>query len=127
MEWKHIHEWNRKIYRPNGEFEKKTLSAEDLWDKFKIKSGPKFMDACWSDVPNVWVDDVSDFILKVQEELKDKIEFTQIKEKFCQLTVYFTSADENTRKRMNELIEECIGKLIKKGVHPPRLGENNGK
>lgn len=122
--WDNIQKWNKIIYRDPNKLRKGSLTSEDLWAKFKIKSGPKFKDECWSEIPGVWADDVSDFIKSVQSEFGNKVRFLQIKEKFCELTVYYSSPD-NIKKRVHELIEECIEKLIKKGVHPPKLGEKN--
>jgi len=115
-----VHDWNAKIYRnADGSFIKGGLDSESLWDKFGIKSGPKFREACWSHIPPTWSDEVGEFITQVQTELGDLIAFKQIKEKFCMLTVYFSTKDEDARKRVYELQAECVAKLIKKGVHPP--------
>jgi len=115
-----VNKWNAKIYRDeNGEFvEGDKLDDEKLWEEFGIKSGPKFRDACWSGVPVKWTDDVRFLIKQVKDELKDRIEFAQIKEKWCRLTIYFTAKDKEAEKRFVELKRECISKLIEKGIHP---------
>ncbi len=63
----------------------------------------------------------------MQEELGDRVEFVQIKEKFCSLTVYCRCKDNYARKRLLELKQKCVERLIKKGVHPQiTTGVNNG-
>jgi hypothetical protein len=62
---------------------------------------------------------------KVRDELGDRVEFSQIKEKFCDLTIYYSTKDDEARTRMRELIAECRNKLIAKGVHPPREEQGN--
>ena len=39
--------------------------------------------------------------------------------------VDFDTNDEHARQRMYELIDECIEKLINKGVHPPKQEKEN--
>jgi len=119
MNW--VHEWNTKLYwNEDGTRAKPGFQAEEFWDEFKIKSWPKFQDACAYHIPSKWVYDVRIFVKQVQDELKDRIAFAQIKEKFCRLTVYFNATDEEARTRAHELIQECIDRLINKGVHPPK-------
>ena len=114
-----IKDWNKKLYQyPDDKEVEKSMGADEFWDKFNIKSSPKFRDACWYYVPGVWADDVCEFISAVQEELGDRIEFVQIKEKFCCFNAYVKSKDEGATKRFDELKKECVDKLIAKGVHP---------
>ena len=115
-----VNEWNKKIYREeNGEFaEGDRLNDVKLWEEFQIKSGPKFRDACWSGVPVKWCEDVRLLLQQVKSELGDRIEFEQIKEKWCYLTIYFTAKDKEAEKRFLELRGECINRLIEKGIHP---------
>lgn len=110
--------WNKKIYKnEDGSFVCGGLGAEEFWEEFKIKSAPKFKGACWFHIPERWAKEVREFIRAVQEEFGDKVQFAQIKEKFCWLTVYY-DCDKETRKRVEELRAECIKKLVEKGVHP---------
>jgi hypothetical protein len=124
-----VQEWNDKIYRnADDSFVGGGMHAQEFWDEFKIKSYPLFEGRCYFFIPERWAEDVRLFIKQVQTELKDKVEFGQIKEKFCWLTVYYTSFGEDTDVRIKELIDECIDRLILKGVHPPRdiKGDING-
>lgn len=125
-EW--VDDWNNKIYRnPDGTPVVGGISGSDFWNEFGIESWPVNKRACASHIPERWADDVEKFIVQVQTELEGRIEFHQIKEKFCRLTVYFGyDNDEDAKNRMYELINECIERLISKGVHPPKTGENNG-
>lgn len=122
MEW--VNKWNRKIYwNEDGTRASESghgIGPEEFWDEFKIKSWPKFRDSCAFYVPTKWADDVREFIVKVQNELGDRITFRQIKEKWCRLTVYFRATDDEAGTRMYELIQECINNLIEKGIHPPK-------
>lgn len=115
-------DWNYRIYRDdNGEFIREGgLGADEFWDEFQIKSGPKFKDACWSHIPAKWADDVRLMLHQAQKELGDRVSFTQIKEKFCYLTVYFGAKDEEAKKRMNELIVECEVRLRAKDLYPEK-------
>ena len=114
-----LSDWNKKIYRnEDGSFVGGGLHAEELWEEFGIKSGPKFERACWSHIPERWAEDVRVFIREVQAELGDRVVFEQIKEKFCDLTVYCRCVDDYARKRLLELKQECVERLINKGVHP---------
>jgi len=123
--WGFVKTWNEIIYKDNGIPIKSSITSEELWDEFGIRSAPKFRDACWSHIPERWANEVKEFITQVQNELGDRIEFVQIKEKFCRLTVYFDYSDESARQRMYELINECTEKLINKGVHPPKQEKDN--
>lgn len=114
-----VDEWNKKIYKNEDDsFVGGGLGAKEFFEEFGIKSGPLFEDKCWSHIPERWADDVRLFIKQVQSELKDQVEFGQIKEKWCRLTVYYCAENENANKRVKELINECIDRLIAKGVHP---------
>lgn len=106
----YVHEWNKKIYRNEDDsfYREGELNAEEFWNEFQIKSGPKFREACWSHIPARWADDVRTLLKKVQDELGDKVSFTQIKEKFCQLTIYYSCEDDHAKQRMSELISECV-------------------
>ena len=116
-EW--IQQWNIKIYKDDdGKEYEGTMGAEELWKEFGIKSAPLFKDQCFYHVPGKWADDVRIFIKQVQKELGDKITFEQIKEKWCGFTVYFQSTDEEARQRLLQLEEECINRLISKGIYP---------
>ena len=117
-----VNEWNAKIYKDeNGNFvEGEKLDDEVLWNEFGIKSWPKFRDACASHLPVKWTEDVRLLLKQTKEELGDKITFDQIKEKWCYLTIYFKAADEQAAKRFNELEQECVQRLIDKGIHPAK-------
>ena len=116
-----LQDWNKKIYRDeSGDFVKGNLGAEEFWEEFGIKSGPKFREACWSHIPSKWADDVRLMLKQVQDELDDRISFRQIKEKFCWLTVYYDAKDEEAKTRMDELIVECQDRLGAKDLHPKK-------
>lgn len=115
-----VSDWNKKIYRDDdGNMMSGGLHAEELWDEFQIKSGPKFSDACWSHIPEKWADDVRLMISEVQDKFGGKVEFRQLKEKFCSLTVYFSAENDEIREEVNKIISSCIERLQEKGVHPP--------
>lgn len=124
-----VDEWNKKIYKnEDGSFVQDSgMHAKEFWEDFEIQSFPLFKDRCYSHIPSRWRDDVKIFLKQVQAELKDKVEFQQIKEKWCWFTVYYTFVDETANERMKELINECIDRLVVKGVHPTRVrqGESN--
>jgi len=122
-----VRDWNKIIYRnDDGSFIKdRGMEAEDFWKEFSIRSAPKFADACWSHIPARWADEVREMLRKAQQELGEQVEFIQIKEKLCRLTVYYSSADDHAKQRMSELITECTEKLINKGVHPPTQEKEN--
>ena len=125
-----VYEWNKKIYRnEDGSWYKpeENLTDEKLWELFQIKSWPKFKDAYSFHTPPKWNEDVIQFIIQVQKELNNKIEFIQIKEKWCRFTVYFKTADILAENRLKELQKECIDRLISKGVHPPTQGEESNE
>jgi len=108
-----LKKWNTKLYfnSPRGVDHK-------LWKKFGIRSAPEHKDACWSHIPFKWEDDVRIMLKATRDELGDKIEFKQIKEKFCHLTVYFIAKDDVASERMTELIKQCKDRLISKDIHP---------
>jgi hypothetical protein len=121
-----VNEWNKKIYRnADGSFVKgDKITTTELWESFKIKSAPKFRDACWSEIPVRWTKNVRIMLGKISEEFGDTVTIEQIKEKWCNLTVYFhlcSSIDDKDKatKRIQELIKECKENLIYEGVHPP--------
>ena len=116
-----INYWNKKIYRNDDDtFVEGGLNAKEFWEEFGIKSGPMFKDCCWSHIPARWADDVRIFIKQVQSELGEQVMFKQIKEKWCNLTVYYSSTDQEAGERMRQLEKECIDRLIAKDLHPPR-------
>jgi hypothetical protein len=122
-----LNEWNKRIYKDdNDNFIGGGLNAEEFWNEFKIESYPKFKNRCYYHVPGKWADDVRLFISAVQKELGDRIEFSQIKEKYCYLTVYYTAKDEEADKCLKVLQAECVDRLIEKGLHPNKSG-NKGK
>lgn len=118
-----IGEWNKKIYKnADGSFvDGDKITANELWDLFGIKSSPKFRGACYSHIPIRWTEDVKNMLYRVSNELKGKIEITQIKEKWCYLTVYYKSLDSGkaVKNCIQEIIRECKKNLVSKGVHPP--------
>lgn len=116
-----IDEWNRKIYKnEDGSSVGDGLNAKEFYEEFGIESAPLFRDRCYFHIPERWAEDVRVFIHQVQSELGNRIDFTQIKEKWCILTVYYDFADEEADKRLKELQKECVGRLAAKGVHPER-------
>lgn len=127
-EW--VANWNNKIYwNEDGTKADGDIQSQDFWDTFGIKSWPTFKNACSYHVPGKWADDVEQFIKQVQLELEGRVSFDQIKEKWCRFTVYYSCIekdDEDAETRMRELIQECIDRLISKGVHPPKQETENG-
>jgi len=120
--------WNKIIYQnDDGSFVTgDKITTNELWKSFGIRSAPKFMDACWSEIPVKWTEDVRIMLTKISNEFGTDITIEQIKEKWCHLTVYYkvcSSLDDNMRNsvqnRIRELIKECKESLISKGVHPP--------
>ena len=113
-----VQEWNEILYGGDNRQLPNTPS--------KIREVFNEIGAISSHVPRQWEDDVIVFIRQVQGELKNDITFVQIKEKYCILTVYYDYLNKEAAARVQELRQECINKLITKGVHPPTLGDNNG-
>ncbi|MHA2280297.1 MAG: hypothetical protein ACXAC5_05560 [Promethearchaeota archaeon] len=119
-----VHNWNKIIYKnADGSFvQGDKITNDELWESFKIRSHPKFRGACYSHIPVRWTEDVRIMLGKILSEFKDKVEISQIKEKFCRLTVYYkpcSSLGDEAKTRIQELIKECQERLISKGVHPP--------
>lgn len=119
-----VHRWNKIIYG-NKSKDNNALGADEFWKEFKIKSYPKFSGYSYYHIPGVWADEVKEFIWKVQKELGDNINFIQIKEKFCQLVVYFNTPNKDWERRVRKLQDECVEKLIEKGVYPPKEEKEN--
>lgn len=113
--------WNKKLYPRDENAEKwtppKNIGADWFWDNFQIKSAPKFREACWFHIPNAWADDVANLITAIRNCFGDGVEFTQIKEKFCYLTVYY-SAKAEIRPKVDEMIKHTQAVLRNKGLHP---------
>ena len=122
-----VNEWNRIIYRnDDGSFvEGDQLTPDKLWTEFGIKSFPKFRESCSSHIPIKWTDDVRAFLAQVRVELGDRIAFTQLKEQWCVLVVYFEAKDTEAENRLLELKRECVDRLITKGIHPDNKGDSN--
>lgn len=111
--------WNKKIYKDeNDKFVEGGLRPKDFWEEFGIKSHPIFRGECYSHIPERWADEVRSMIKKAQKRLGDRIKFIQIKEKFCHLTVYFDSSDEEAKKEFLEIKKECVDNLRNKNLHP---------
>lgn len=120
-----VNYWNKVIYKDaNGDWAKgNEITVDEFWDKFQIKSWPKFKDGCACHVPVKWADDVRVMLTRARNELGDRIDFRQIKEKWCTLTVYYSAADEVAQNRMKELISECVEQLQIKKVYPITLDD----
>ena len=113
--------WNQKIYKNDDDsFVEGGWGAKEFYEEFDIKSGPMFGGCCWSHIPARWTDDVRVFLKQVRSELGNRITFRQIKEKWCSLTVYYDSADQEAHDRLKQLERECIDRLIAKDLHPSR-------
>lgn len=123
-------EWNKKLYGDRFmQKENYTRFDELLWKTFKIKSWPLFRDACAYHIPDLWREDVIKFIYKVRGGLGDRITFTQIKEKYCHLVVYYhpkDKEDEEAKRLIKEWVKECIESLIQKGLHPKGEKDEQG-
>jgi len=114
-----LNEWNKKVYCDDeGKPLDGGLGAEEFWNEFQIKSYPKFDNACAYHIPAKWADDVRDLLTTVRKELGDRIKFSQIKEKYCELTIYYKADDLDAQMRFKELETDCIDRLIAKGIHP---------
>lgn len=115
-----VQEWNKKIYRNEDDsfVDGDQITADELWDEFQIKSHPKFRGSCYSHIPIRWTEDVRSMLRRIRDEFGDKVEFSQIKEKWCNLTIYYSAPDE-IKDRVREIIVECKDSLISKGIHPP--------
>jgi hypothetical protein len=128
-----VNYWNNVIYKEadGTQAQGNEITVDELWDKFQIKSWPKFKDGCVYNLPSKWSDDIRVMLTKVMAELGSRIGFMQIKEKWCKLTVYYKAADDAAKNRMQELIAECIEQLQIKKVYPitledyARLIDNN--
>ena len=119
-----VHKWNKIIYKnADGSFiDGDKITNDELWESYRIRSAPKFKSECWSHIPVRWTKDVRIMLDQILSEFENKVEFQQIKEKFCNLTVYYkpcSSLDEEAKTRIQEIIKECKERLISKGVHPP--------
>jgi len=101
--------WN-SFYSESGEY-----GADWFWKNFGIKSSPLYKDECWSHIPKVWAEDVSKLLHTLQSSFD--INFIQIKEKFCELVIYY-SAPEYQREKINNLIKETKEKMCEKAIHP---------
>lgn len=134
-----LHYWNRIIYEnEDGDWAtaRDGISAGEFWDKWGIQSWPKFTAAMFH-IPTKWANDVRLMLDQVKSELGDRISFRQIKEKYCELTVYYRSSDNEASERMRELIKECVERLQLKKVYPitkedyvrliNKSGEKNGQ
>lgn len=115
-----LDKWNKKIYKnEDGSIvEGNKILPKELWEDFQIKSFPLFRNACYFHIPIKWTKDVREMLKKARSELGDKIKFCQIKEKFCDLRVYYDASDNEADIKMKELISECRNNLIVKDVHP---------
>jgi len=118
-----VNYWNKVIYKNDDDSWAKDneITVDELWDKFQVKSWPKFKDGCACHVPSKWSDDVRIMLTKARSELGDRIDFRQIKEKYCTLTIYYNAADDAAQNRMRELIAECVEQLQIKKVYPITL------
>ncbi len=101
--------WN-SFYRDDGEH-----GADWFWESFQIKSAPLYEDECWSHIPKVWANDVSELLHTLQS--KFNISFVQIKEKFCELIIYY-NAPEFQKKEIDKLIKDAKDKMRAKAIHP---------
>jgi hypothetical protein len=112
--------WNRTIYKDeNGKFIEGGIKAKELWNEFSIESYPLFKGACYSHIPEKWAEDVRIMLRQIKLELGDRVQFQQIKEKFCELVVYYKAEDDKVYERVKSIISECINRLRDKGIYPP--------
>lgn len=112
-----LDQWNDKLYPGRND----NSVPGSFWEEFDIESAPRNNRACWSHIPKKWETDVRLMLGTARSELGKRIEFAQVKEKFCSLVVYFTSKDDDAHTRMRELVEECKGRLKGKGLHPNKF------
>jgi hypothetical protein len=113
-----LHYWNNRLYSEFNDDKYKTpksCNAEWFYE-FGIESAPKFRDKCWSHIPVCWAEDVKLMIESIQEQCPS-VTFRQIKEKFCQLTVYMSGSDLDLATAYHE-VTKCKQRLINKDIHP---------
>lgn len=120
-----LDKWNGIIYEQGRKIT--PLLPDELWEKYGIKSWPKFKGACSHHVPDAWADDVRVMIEEIRAKYQDKVVFHQIKEKFCELRVYY-GVDENLELSEEEMdaiwhgvdniITKTTRRLAEKGVYP---------
>lgn len=113
-----LSQWNNKLY--GNKFPAEEHTSDWFWDNFEIESWPKFPKRCAFHIPKVWGDAVKGMI----EELRAKhpgIEFDQIKEKFCILTVYVAldnSRSDEENDSIRAIVEKYREQLRSEGLHP---------
>ncbi len=108
-----LHDWNKKIYGTTPEH----LQADWFWSRFRIRSAPLHRDACWSHIPKSWEKPVEIMITEIQRTFGAKVQFSQIKEKFIHLTVYFQAETDEIRDKVNTVIEMTRVELRSRGLH----------
>ena len=115
-----MQDWNKKVYGPNPEH----LEADWFWSRFRIQSAPKFPLQCWYHIPKTWENEVADLIGRIQKTFGNKVEFRQVKEKFCGLVVYWVTSDDvgmiecdGIQVVVDKWIAEAQNVLRKRGVH----------
>lgn len=116
-----LHAWNAKLYPRNDTDGTRTdhpVSDKYFWSEFKIKSGPLFREAAWSHLPGCWSEDVTALIHQIQAKYGDTVRFAQIKEKFCDLTIYFQAGSPEETADINDMIKQCRDTLRSKGLIP---------
>lgn len=112
-------DWNAKLYRDQHPGLTGEYGADWFWNELEIKSAPKFKDCCWHHIPKCWADEVKAMVVELREKFPS-IEFTQIKEKFCDLTVYWSieDYDSDVSNKVRQVIKKYKNKLRDEGLHP---------
>ena len=120
-----LQEWNEKLYGTREEKleqYKKNLPSEggdsNWFNSIGIDSWPNQKNACASHIPAAWKDDVKLMVENIRAKFGDDVKFSQIKEKFVELTVYF-DAPEGIKEEVYGEIRACRERLREKEVHPP--------
>jgi len=103
--------WNKRLYSNNDS----GCGAQWFWDNFKIKSAPLYRDSCYSHIPSLWADDVAIMIRNIQGLSKNSVQFTQIKEKFCDLVVY-RDCPKEYEKAVSQEVQDCRNRLKEKNL-----------
>lgn len=115
--------WNNKLYpklkTSDGKYKynvPEDLGADWFEEMCGIKSAPKYPDQCWSHIPTVWGGTVLTLIKNIKDKYP-KVEFIQVKEKFCRLVIYYECV-AHERDTIDSMIERCQDILRNQGVHP---------
>lgn len=120
--------WNDIVYKTkSGDFFKSPspLLPEELHSEFGIACHPIVKGASYSHIPDKWAEDVRIMLVKLRNEFDGLITITQVKEKYCELVVYW---DTNPgcivdKKAVKKIINDCIITLKSKKIYPITMSD----